>query len=863
MLVEIAAAEKTAGTARSQTTRDHEARLGGVLYVADGNVLGDTAEAAAQREMLRALGAEGFRCEAVGRFIVPGEEETEAGPWLAERGWAADGTEEGVLRVAAHGVPVTMLHGASVRPHDPDEAERATMLRLVGSALDRHRPGVVLATPGPCLVEVLAAARARDVATAVLQPDCAPRDVAPYQGADAVLAPTRFAAEYLREALGLPCAHLPPFVGAEPVVAQDGRPDAVAFDGSTLGNGLSVFVQVAAEVQRRRPATRIIMIGGTGPVTLPGGARAECVPVGCLAEVWAAARVLVAPTLSWEYLPLAALSAARHGVPVVASNRGPLPELLEGAALLLPIPERATAAMAALLRPDELSPWVEAVLRLFDDSAFAAAQRSLALVGGRRWAPENLAPEYARFLVGLAARRRHRRTPASGRGGARESTKALRRLAETSPWLKQQPEDAAPGQEQGWLDAGTDVMLTRALSPATRLVVELGAWLGLSTRFIADHAPGAMVVSVDHWKGSPEHVNDPRYQNLLPRLYETFQARCWEYRERVIPLRMTSLEGLSKVAECGLQPDVVYIDAEHSFEAVSAELALARRLFPGAALTGDDYDWAGVREAVNGFARREGLLVDRVGWRGWRLLERWQAGDAGHPPPGRTQAVVMVPHMNGIEWECEQALQRLEQAGVRVVRRPGCSAIDVARNEMISDALHDGAESMLFIDSDVGFDPADALRLLARPEPVVVAVYAKKGQRELASEFAAGVKNVLFGPDAAGPYPLKYAATGFLRVRAGLLRRMIAELRLPLCNTHWGRGVWPFFMPMIVPHGQDKSHYLAEDWAFSYRLAQLGVTPLADTSVRLWHWGRYGYSWEDAGSTVNRYRSYNYEFTGR
>ncbi len=198
---------------------------------------------------------------------------------------------------------------------------------------------------------------------------------------------------------------------------------------------------------------------------------------------------------------------------------------------------------------------------------------------------------------------------------------------------------------------------------------------------------------------------------------------------------------------------------------------------------------------------------------------------------------------------------------MRVVRRGGCSAIDVARNELLSDALHDGAEAMLFIDSDVGFEPADALRLLAQPEPVVAGVYAKKGMRQLASEFAAGTRDVLFGPEATGPYPLRYAATGFLRLRAGVLRRMIADLRLPLCNTHWGRGVWPFFQPLIVPHGPGKVHYLGEDWAFSYRLGQMGVVPLADTSIRLWHWGRSGFSWEDAGSTVARYRSYRCHFT--
>jgi hypothetical protein len=233
-------------------------------------------------------------------------------------------------------------------------------------------------------------------------------------------------------------------------------------------------------------------------------------------------------------------------------------------------------------------------------------------------------------------------------------------------------------------------------------------------------------------------------------------------------------------------------------------------------------------------------------------------GKANPPTASLGPSVVLTPHLNGIEPECEKALQQLEQSGVRVVRRAGCSAIDVARNEMLSDALHDGAESILFIDSDIGFEAQDALRLLARPESVVSAIYAKKSRREMASIFADGVKEVLFGPDAAGPYPLKYAATGFLRLRAGVLRRMIAELGLPLCNTHWGRGVWPFFLPLVVPNGPDKWHYLGEDWAFSHRLAQMGVIPLADTTIRLWHWGRYSFGWEDAGDDVKRYRSYSY-----
>jgi hypothetical protein len=851
---------------------DHERAPGKTLFVTEANWLDDSPEAGAHRELCRALAGLGMRCEVVCRFVVPGDQETVPGPWLADHGWtvAADpgapeatalpaGQGRAALRVTADGVPVTLFCGPSTKPHAPDDTERAAFLRLVGTAL-AGSPDVVVAPTGPCSADVLAAARARGLRTVALQPDATPRDPGPFRDADVVVAPTRLAAEYLREGLGLPCVDLPPVVAREPVAADPAG--AVVFDASSPGNGLYVFIQIAQELARRRPKIRVVVIGGTGSLTLPGGGSVQCVPARALGWVWSAARVFLAPLVGWEGVPLTALSALAHGVPVIASDRGAAPELLGGAGLVLPLPERVTAPVPTLLTPAERAPWVEAVLRLYDDQAFAAGQRGLALVAGQQWAAEKLAPRYARFLAGLAGLGGRRRTPVSRNGAAARNGQAagILRLAGTRPWPEQRPGDAAPGQEEGWLGAGTELMLARVLSPATKLVVELGAWLGLSTRFIADHAPGATVISVDHWAGSPEHQTQERFRELLPRLYETFLARCWDYRDRVVPLRMSTLDGLRAVAEHGLQPDFVYVDAEHSFDAVTAELTLARQLFPKAILGGDDYDWQGVREAADAFARRHGLLVARFGARGWRLLENWQAGDAGGPPPGRGQSVVLVPHMNGIEWECEEALRRLEGAGVRVVRRGGCSAIDVARNEMLSDALHDGAESVLFVDSDIGFDPRDALRLLARPEPVVSAVYAKKGKRELASVFADGVKEVLFGPEAVGPYPLRYAATGFLRVRAGVLRRLIAELSLPLCNTHWGRGVWPFFQPLIVPHGPDKLHYLGEDWAFSYRLGKIGVTPLADTSIRLWHWGRHGFSWEEAGSDVNRYRSYSYRF---
>ncbi len=170
-------------------------------------------------------------------------------------------------------------------------------------------------------------------------------------------------------------------------------------------------------------------------------------------------------------------------------------------------------------------------------------------------------------------------------------------------------------------------------------------------------------------------------------------------------------------------------------------------------------------------------------------------------PTVQGKPVVLVPHYAAVEKECDDGLRALGQAGI-TVRRASFSAIDLLRCVMLSDALRDGFDPFLFIDADIGFNPDDALRLLARPEPVVAGIYMKKGSQDYSGAFAAGVNRVVFGPAAPGLYPMLYASTGFLRIRAGVLKRMIDELKLPHC--HWGpvKGIYPFFLPLCVPDGR-------------------------------------------------------------
>jgi predicted O-methyltransferase YrrM len=178
-----------------------------------------------------------------------------------------------------------------------------------------------------------------------------------------------------------------------------------------------------------------------------------------------------------------------------------------------------------------------------------------------------------------------------------------------------------PFPERNWFFPATRDLLTRSLTPEVKLVVEVGSWTGRSTRYIADAAPGAAVIAIDHWKGSPEHEQDPELAPALPNLYDTFLAECWAYRDRIVPLRAASVAGLLRVRELNLRPDIVYIDGDHRYEAVVADLTTTLDLFPEATIVGDDWDWEGVRAAVETVGRQRSLQVDVLGT-AWRIPKR-------------------------------------------------------------------------------------------------------------------------------------------------------------------------------------------------------------------------------------------------
>jgi hypothetical protein len=193
----------------------------------------------------------------------------------------------------------------------------------------------------------------------------------------------------------------------------------------------------------------------------------------------------------------------------------------------------------------------------------------------------------------------------------------------------------------------------------------------------------------------------------------------------------------------------------------------------------------------------------------------------------------------------------------------GDSVIQRVRNACAAKFLHLRMTHMLFVDSDMEFQPKTVWRMLKADEPVVCATYPKKGWRnekprgfvprdldhmhEALANFAVELDpEVMEGGQKPqirnGFAKVQSAATGFLLIRRDALDRMIAtmpELRYKPDNKYPAPEVaanwYGFFDPMVNP---ETGAFMAEDTSFSWRWrAKCGGEIWCDLEAQLEHHG--------------------------
>lgn len=182
-------------------------------------------------------------------------------------------------------------------------------------------------------------------------------------------------------------------------------------------------------------------------------------------------------------------------------------------------------------------------------------------------------------------------------------TAPLDRLRSMYPWPGGRP--FLTKHTEGLLDHETERALTDHLPGRNPLIIELGSYLGASAKYLLSIG-ASMVLCIDHWNGFPGWN---LRQRMLPH-YQQFCANVWDQRDRIIPVREKTVAGLARIHECGIAPDLIWIDAGHDEQSVYEDVSVSCELFPAVDLIG--HDWsnrlgvpAGVKRAI-----AEGLTAE-------------------------------------------------------------------------------------------------------------------------------------------------------------------------------------------------------------------------------------------------------------
>lgn len=175
------------------------------------------------------------------------------------------------------------------------------------------------------------------------------------------------------------------------------------------------------------------------------------------------------------------------------------------------------------------------------------------------------------------------------------------------------------------------------------------------------------------------------------------------------------------------------------------------------------------------------------------------------------------------------------------------SLVQRARNHLVAKFLENNvATHLMFIDSDIGFQPEHIIRLLLHDKDIVGGLYPKKS---LPTDFVVNVS-----PDAVneagqiisvdGLIPVSRLGTGFMMIKRGVFEKHIAAYGSATKFTN-NIGLDPKFNPFcyaffdcwISP--DEQREYLSEDWGFIVKSRVVGIQAYADPSIRLNHSGTF------------------------
>jgi glycosyltransferase involved in cell wall biosynthesis len=396
----------------------------------------DSASGAAQctRDLLTLLAQRGWTCGVLSGAHQDRRQGSRLEQLLREDGvlysvqhLRGDGESFSVFQFIEQGVVVTLLDGHEQNlSYPPKPAEGKTFLALLESILDQFQPDLVLTYGGDWLAyESIIRIKRRGMPVTFALHNFAYQDAAFFQPIDAIVVPSEFARTHYRRALGLECTAIPGPWRWDRLRCEVVERKYATFVNPEPNKGLFWFARLAEELGRRRPDIPLLVVEGRGQADWLGQVGIDFSTYRNLfrlantadsRQFYRLSRVVLMPSLWRESFSRVAVESCLNGIPILGSRRGGMPETLAKAGLLLEIPERYQPETRLLPSAAEVAPWVETLVRLWDDAAFYETERRRCLSAAEAWRPERLLPRFEAFFARVLreAARSAKAAPARG-----------------------------------------------------------------------------------------------------------------------------------------------------------------------------------------------------------------------------------------------------------------------------------------------------------------------------------------------------------------------------------------------------------------------------------------------------------------
>jgi glycosyltransferase involved in cell wall biosynthesis len=314
--------------------------------------------------------------------------------------------------VDAVGFPVSTFDPDPPAPHrEPTQDESEAFLETLRRVLIEFEPDVVLTYGGDQASRGIAALAHRAGAKVAFWLHNYAYGAWCFDEYDAVIVPSAHTRDHYRTVAGIEATVLPgPFDTARLVCDRvEGR--FVTFVNPAPYKGVFWFARIAHELGTRRPDIPILVVEGRVGVSWLDQCGIDLTAIRSVhrmpnipdpRQFYSVSRLMLVPSLWDEALGRVAVEAMLNGVPVAGSGRGGLSEVLATGGVSLPIPDRYTPSSQVPPEAGEVSPWVDWVIRLWDDPLAYSTAAAEAKAGGQKWMPATLLPRWQAFLAHLA-----------------------------------------------------------------------------------------------------------------------------------------------------------------------------------------------------------------------------------------------------------------------------------------------------------------------------------------------------------------------------------------------------------------------------------------------------------------------------